>query len=188
MEAQVLFAGFGGQGVLSMAKFLAYAAMQEDKHVTWVPSYGAEMRGGTANCMVTISEREIASPVTEHPSISIILNDPSMDKFSHKVQPGGTLMVNSSLVRKKTDRTDLDLVEIPVTELADQMGNSQAANMILVGACAAYSGLVNVDRAVGCIDEIFAGKSAAVIAKNKEAFLAGVRYIEDHYQAALCPA
>jgi 2-oxoglutarate ferredoxin oxidoreductase subunit gamma len=181
MEEQVLFAGFGGQGVLSMAKFLAAAAMHEGKHVAWVPSYGAEMRGGTANCLVTISTEEIASPVTDFPTMGVILNGPSMEKFSPKVQPGGTLVVNTSLVTTPSPRTDLNIVEIPVVQLADQLGNALSGNMILVGACLAYSGLVGLDRAIDAIDEVFYSKKAEAVAANKEAFLCGVDYIETNY-------
>jgi 2-oxoglutarate ferredoxin oxidoreductase subunit gamma len=185
MEAQVLFAGFGGQGVLSMAKFLAVAAMREGKNVSWVPSYGAEMRGGTANCLVTISSEEIASPVTEFPSLGVILNDPSMEKFAPKILSGGALVVNTSLVRRSSGRRDLRTLELPVNELAGRLGSALSANMLLMGACLAYSGLVGIDQATRAIEATFASKGDDVIALNREAFLAGVRYVKSRAAAAV---
>lgn len=175
-EKQVLFAGFGGQGVLSMAKFLAYAAMNAGKNVTWVPSYGAEMRGGTANCLVTVSDEEISSPLTENPLVAVVLNRPSLEKFEPLVRTGGTLMINSSLVDRMPVRKDLRVLSLPVNQLADEINNPQGANMILVGACLYQTNIVEAEEALEYFEEIFAGKSELVIAKNKEAFIAGIEY------------
>ena len=180
-EEQVLFAGFGGQGILSMAKFLAYAAMNDGKQVAWVPSYGPEMRGGTANCLVTISDDPIASPLTDYPDMAVILNNPSLTKFENKVKTGGTLLINTSLVHSSIQREDLNLVELPVSQLAEELGNARGDNMILVGACLQYSGLVKVEQAVSYMDEIFAGKSAETIRSNREAFLMGAEYIRENW-------
>lgn len=180
-EKQVLFAGFGGQGVLSMGQFLTHAALSAGKHVAWVPSYGAEMRGGTANCLVTISDEEISSPITENPLMAVILNRPSLDKFENKIKPNGTLVINSSLVDREPRRDDLNVLKLPVNELADKLGNPRGANMILLGAYLEKTRVVEVEKALEYFDVIFKGKSEEVIRKNKEAFLAGVEYARQNW-------
>lgn len=180
-EKQVLFAGFGGQGVLSMGQFLTHAALSAGKHVAWVPSYGAEMRGGTANCLVTIAEEEISSPLTENPMMAVILNRPSLDKFEPKIQPNGTLVVNTSLVDRKPARTDLEVLELPMNRLAEELGNPRGANMILLGAYLQKTGVVEVEQALEHFEVIFKGKSETIIEKNREAFLAGVEYAKNHW-------
>lgn len=175
-EKQVLFAGFGGQGVLSMGKFLTHAAMGAGKNVSWVPSYGAEMRGGTANCLVTIADEEISSPITENPMMAVIMNRPSLDKFEKKIQSHGTVVLNSSLVDRMPEREDLNVLQLPVTELAEKINNPRGANMILLGAYIEKTSVVAVEDVMDNFDIIFEGKSPAVIKKNKEAFLAGVEY------------
>lgn len=133
MLHEIIMAGFGGQGILSLGQLLAYAGMLEDKHVAWIPSYGPEMRGGTANCGVTISSREISSPLIFEPTAAIIMNRPSLDKFESTVIPGGVILVNSSLVEKKVQRTDVKAYHIPATELAQELGNSRVAGMVILG-------------------------------------------------------
>ncbi|WP_242848963.1 2-oxoacid:acceptor oxidoreductase family protein [Syntrophomonas palmitatica] len=146
-EKQILFAGFGGQGVLAMGQFITHAAMGIGKEVTWVPSYGAEMRGGTANCLVTISDEEINSPLTENPHTAIIMNRPSLDKFEPRVKPNGTLVINSSLVDRMPHRQDLTVWQVPVNAIADEMGNPRGANMIMLGAYLQVSRVVTVEQA-----------------------------------------
>ncbi|MCX5780699.1 MAG: 2-oxoacid:acceptor oxidoreductase family protein [Firmicutes bacterium] len=180
-EKQILFAGFGGQGVLSMGKFLTYAAMGAGKNVSWLPSYGAEMRGGTANCLVTIAEEEISSPLTDNPSMAIIMNRPSMDRFEEKVKPQGTLIINSSMVDRPPRRDDLSIYKLPVNQIADDMGNSGAANMILLGACLQKTNVVSVEQALELFEVIFKGKKESVIQRNREAFLLGVQYAKDNW-------
>lgn len=180
-EKQVLFAGFGGQGVLSMGQFLTHAALSSGKNVSWVPSYGAEMRGGTANCLVTISDEEISSPVTESPLMAVVLNRPSLDKFEEKVKKNGTLVINSSLVDREPRRKDVNVLKLPVNDLAEQMGNSRGANMILLGAYLEKTGVVDVNKALEYFEIIFKGKKEEVIAKNKEAFMAGVEYARSNW-------
>ncbi len=181
MEKQVLFAGFGGQGVLSMGQFLTHAAMGAGKNVSWVPSYGAEMRGGTANCLVTIADEEISSPLTENPMMAVILNRPSLDKFESKVQPNGTLVINTSLVDRKPDRDDINVLEMPVNKLAEEINNPRGANMILLGACLQKTAVVGIEEVLELFENIFKGKSSSVIEKNKEAFLAGVAYAKKEW-------
>ncbi len=180
-EKQVLFAGFGGQGVLSMGKFLTYAAMGAGKNVSWLPAYGAEMRGGTANCLVTIADEEISSPLTDHPGMAIIMNQPSLDKFEKKIKPNGTLVINTSLVDRPLERDDLKVYRMPVNQIADEMGNSGAANMILLGACLQKTNVVSVEQALEQFEIIFKGKKQSVIQKNREAFLVGVQYADDNW-------
>lgn len=180
-EKQILFAGFGGQGVLSMAQFLAHAALSAGMHVTWVPSYGAEMRGGTANCLVTISDREISSPLTENPLMAVILNRPSLDKFESRIKPNGTLVLNTSMVDRRPQRTDLEILEMPMNEVAEEIGNPRGANMVLLGAYLQKTQVVQVDQALQYFEVIFKGKSQEIIERNREAFLAGVQYAQNNW-------
>lgn len=180
-EKQILFAGFGGQGVLSMGKFLTYAAMGAGKNVSWLPAYGAEMRGGTANCLVTIADEEIGSPLTDNPSMAIIMNRPSLDRFEGKIKPHGTMIINSSMVDRPPVRDDLNIYKLPVNQIADEMGNSGAANMILLGACLQKTKVVEVEEALKFFEVIFKGKKESVIKKNREAFLIGVEYAQENW-------
>jgi 2-oxoglutarate ferredoxin oxidoreductase subunit gamma len=178
---QVLFAGFGGQGVLAMGLFLSHAAMNTGKNVSWVPSYGAEMRGGTANCLVTIAEEEISSPLTENPIMAVIMNRPSLDKFEQRIKPNGTLVINTSMVDRDPQRQDLQVLAMPVNQMAEEMGNPRGANMIMIGACLAKTRVVNVEDALSYFDVIFKGKNEKTIEKNREAFLAGVEYARNKW-------
>lgn len=181
MEKQILFAGFGGQGVLSMGQFLTYAAMGTGKNVAWVPSYGAEMRGGTANCLVTIADEEISSPLTENPMTAVIMNRPSLDRFESKIQTNGTVVLNSSLIDRLPVREDLNVLRMPVNELAEEINNPRGANMILLGAYLQKTGLVGIDETLNLFDQIFKGKKESIIEKNREAFLAGVEYAKKEW-------
>lgn len=180
-EKQVLFAGFGGQGVLSMGQFLAYAAMEAGKNVSWVPSYGAEMRGGTANCLVTIADEEISSPLTENPMMAVIMNKPSLDKFENRIKPNGTLVVNSSLIDRIPERDDLKILGLPLTQVAEELNNSRGSNMIMLGAYLEKTGVVKVEDALKHFEKIFKGKKESVIKKNREAFMAGVEYARENW-------
>ena len=175
-ESQILIAGFGGQGVLAMGKFLAYAAMGEGKNVTWVPSYGAEMRGGTANCLITISDEEVSSPLTEHPGVGIIMNRPSLDRFESKIKSTGMTVLNSSMVDRLPVREDLNVIQVPVNQLAEEINNPRGANMILLGAYLQKTQILELEGVMNNFGVIFEGKSNAVIEQNKLAFLAGVEY------------
>jgi 2-oxoglutarate ferredoxin oxidoreductase subunit gamma len=131
---EILIAGFGGQGVMSMGQLIAYAGMNEGKYVSWLPSYGPEQRGGTANCAVVVSDEKVGSPLVSQPTAAIVLNNPSYEKFKPKVRAGGLLIVNASLVSKTSPRTDVKVLNIKATDLANELGNSKVANMILLGA------------------------------------------------------
>lgn len=180
-EHQILFAGFGGQGVLSMGKFLTYAAMGVGKNVSWLPAYGAEMRGGTANCLVTISDGEIFSPLTENPETAIILNRPSLDRFESKIKPNGTLVMNTSLIDRPPARDDLRVFQMPVNKIADEQGSSKLANMILLGACLQKMNMVTAEQIQGLFELIFAGKKPDIIDKNRTAFLFGIEYAQNNW-------
>ncbi|MBN2304554.1 MAG: 2-oxoacid:acceptor oxidoreductase family protein [Anaerolineae bacterium] len=145
MHEELIFAGFGGQGVLFAGQLLAYTALAEGKHVTWIPSYGPEMRGGTANCTVVVSRDPIGSPVCQNPSIAVVFNNPSFEKYEPLMMPGGLLITNDSLMVTQPERDDLEIVPVPATELATQMGEVRIANMILFGALLARRPLVSVD-------------------------------------------
>ena len=133
MTREYLFAGFGGQGLLFSGKVLAYKALIEEKFVSWLPSYGPEMRGGTANCSVIIGDEPIAAPLIANPDVLVAMNRPSLDKYENTVKPGGIIIVDSSLIDKKVERTDVDVYYIPATTMAGDMGAPTLANMILTG-------------------------------------------------------
>ncbi len=151
MQTEIILSGFGGQGALFAGQLLAYAAMDEGHHVTWIPSYGPEMRGGTAHCTVIISDDEIGSPLVRHPAAVIAMNLPSLGKYEPLVAPGGVLVVNSSLVTRHPARTDIRVVEVPANAMAEELGSNRLANLVLTGALLAASGalpLEAVERAL----------------------------------------
>jgi 2-oxoglutarate ferredoxin oxidoreductase subunit gamma len=137
MQKEIIIAGFGGQGVLFAGQVLAYAAMDLGKEVTWIPSYGPEMRGGTANCTVVIADEEIGSPLVQHPPFAIALNLPSFDKYETEMQTGGVLVVNQSMVDRGAKRTDIQTVMVPANDIAEEIGNKKLTNMVTVGALVA---------------------------------------------------
>ncbi len=134
MQKEIIIAGFGGQGVLFAGQVLAYAAMDSGKEVTWIPSYGPEMRGGTANCTVVIADEEIGSPLVKNPPAAIALNLPSFDKYESLVQPGGVLVVNQSMVDRTAKRDDITTIFVPGNEIAEETGDRRLLNMVMVGA------------------------------------------------------
>src|SRR5512138_3321931 len=134
MQKEIIIAGFGGQGVLFGGQVLAYAAMDAGKEVTWIPSYGPEMRGGTANCTVVIADEEIGSPMVEHPPLVVALNLPSFDKYEEELQAGGTLIVNKSMVDREQKRKDIKVVYVPCNEIAEDLGDKKLLNMTAIGA------------------------------------------------------
>ncbi len=171
---KIIIAGFGGQGVLSLGQFIAYAALYENKAVTWLPSYGPEMRGGTANCSVVVDDVEVASPIIAVPDTLIAMNKPSLDKFVNKVKKGGLIIVNSSLISDKVTRDDVKVVYVDANELAHQIGNDKAANLVVLGAYMKYSGLFPEDVMLKTIEKVFA-KKAKFIPSNQQAFQVGYK-------------
>ena len=172
MLVKTLIAGFGGQGILSMGLNLAQAAMLERKYVTYLPSYGAEVRGGTANCTVAISDEEIASPVASSPEFVIAMNLPSLVRFQNHVQSGGLLLINSSLIETEITRGDIDIISVPANDIAERLGNPKSANMVMLGAFIKKSKLVSLDSVIEGLGNILKNKQK-LIAINKEALAAG---------------
>ncbi len=151
MQTEIIIAGFGGQGVLFAGQLLAYAAMDEGREVTWIPSYGPEMRGGTANCTVVIADEEIGSPLVRHPQALVVMNLPSMDKYEAVLKPGGLLVANASLVNRPPYRRDIRYVPAPASAIAEELGDRRMTNMVLLGSLLANLPVISleaVDRAL----------------------------------------
>ena len=174
MENKVICAGFGGQGVMSMGQLLAYAGMIEDKYVSWLPSYGPEMRGGTANCGVTVSDEEIGSPIiTNDADIAIVMNLPSLIKFEKDVKPGGKIFVNSSLIEKKVERTDIEVYYIDANKVAADIGNIKAANLVMLGAVLKSTPIVDIESILEAFKKVFGPSKERFIPQNREALVKG---------------
>ncbi|MFH1313051.1 MAG: 2-oxoacid:acceptor oxidoreductase family protein [Candidatus Eisenbacteria bacterium] len=173
MTTRVIMAGFGGQGVVLMGTLLSYSAMVQGKHTTFFPSYGAEMRGGTANCSVIVSDNEIPSPVVNEPDCVIAMNIASLDKFESQVKPGGTLFVNSSLVKKKATRDDIEEIRVPANEIAEELGAAKAANMVMLGCVLRKTGAVALDSAVKSLEKVLSERAMALLEVNKKALQRG---------------
>ena len=156
LNEKVICAGFGGQGVMLMGQLISYAGMLEGKEVSWLPSYGPEMRGGTANCSVMVSERPIGSPViTDDATVAIVMNLPSLDKFQPDVHAGGKLIINSSLIEKKASRSDIHAYYIPANEIANELGNARVANMVMLGAFLELTKTVSVESVLKALAKTF---------------------------------
>ena len=171
---QAVLAGFGGQGILFAGKIIANAGLLEDRELSWLPSYGPEMRGGTANCNIKISEEEIPSPYCHQLDILYTLNDAAIDKFESQVRPGGILLVNSSLARKdRVYRDDIQVIKVPATDIANELGNARGTNIVMLGALSYASPDFDVTYMRGAIDYFFA-KKGKVNPKNAICFDRGV--------------
>lgn len=177
MLLKSVFSGFGGQGVLMMGYVLAVAGMKEDRHVTYLPSYGAEVRGGTANCTVVVSDEEIASPIASSPELVVAMNYPSMIKYQNMVKSGGTMFLNQDLISERPARKDIRIVTVPANSLAHEMGNDRALNMIMLGAMAADSGIVSENALAQAIETVFEGKKQSLVEVNRKALARGAEYI-----------
>lgn len=174
METNLCVAGFGGQGVMTLGKFLASATSDStDKNVTFFPSYGAEQRGGTANCFVVISDEMIGAPLGDVMDDLIVMNEPSLDKFIGTLKEGGTLFVNSSIVKKEVTRNDIKVVSAPVTELALELGNAKVLNVIMLGVYVGYTDVIAPEIVWGTIESKL-GKKPKLLPLNKEAFEKGL--------------
>lgn len=177
MLEEIIIAGFGGQGVMSMGQLLAYAGMKEGKNVSWLPSYGPEQRGGTANCAVVISDEEIGSPVVTRPSAAIVLNDPSFDKFEPRIHSGGVLITNSSLVTRVSKRVDISIIEVRATEMANELGNVRVTNMILLGAYLANVNILSLDSVIQSLSNVLSPEKHHLIDLNKKALNRGAGFV-----------
>ena len=170
---QILIAGFGGQGVLFAGKFLAYKGLVQDKQVSWLPSYGPEMRGGTANCSVIISDMPVGSPIITNPDVLVAMNLPSLQKFVDTVVPGGHILVDSTLITAKVERTDVQVHYIPATQMAKDAGFSTLANMILTGKVLKEIDAVSFDGNKETLESFIPAKKANLIEINCQALQAG---------------
>ncbi|MBM7865199.1 2-oxoacid:ferredoxin oxidoreductase subunit gamma [Heliobacterium gestii] len=174
MEQRLIFAGFGGQGVMLTGQLVAYAGMLEGKHVAWIPSYGPEMRGGTANCNVTVSDRPIASPIVYEPTGAIVLNQPSLDKFGPLVIPGGVLLINASLIGESSRRVDIRQLRLAANDLANGLGNLKVANMVLLGALLRLTSVVHVESIMAALQKILPPHRHNLLPVNRAALETGM--------------
>ncbi|MGF1505077.1 MAG: 2-oxoacid:ferredoxin oxidoreductase subunit gamma [Chloroflexi bacterium] len=179
MQHELIFSGFGGQGVMFAGQLLAYAAMDTGYHVTWIPSYGPEMRGGTAHCTVVISDKPIGSPVVRRPQIAIVFNKPSFDKYEPLVRPGGLLVINSSLVDDPVTRERLDVLRIPATQMAEQVGTPRLTNVVLLGALLAERPILPVNALCDALDAHIPAHRRNLLPQNIEAVRRGAAYAGD---------
>ncbi|MFP4151878.1 MAG: 2-oxoacid:acceptor oxidoreductase family protein [Alkalispirochaeta sp.] len=179
--SKIICAGFGGQGVMSMGRLIAYTGMLENQEVSWLPSYGPEMRGGTANCNVIVSDHSIGSPViSKDADAAIVMNLPSMRKFEPELVPGGLLVVNTSLIDAKPMRDDIEIVEVRANEIATEVGNAKAANMVMLGAYIGVSGLFEIDSVLEALKKVFGPKKAAFLEVNRNALNRGRELVAHH--------
>ena len=173
---QILIAGFGGQGVLFAGKFLAYKGLMEDLQVSWLPSYGPEMRGGTCNCSVILSDTPVGSPIITNPDVLIALNLPSLQKFINDVVPGGQVYVDSALIGEKVERTDVEVFYIPVTQMAKDQGIPTLANMIMLGHVLENNAELDFAGTDAVVNKLVPPKKAALIELNMKALTLGKEY------------
>ena len=177
-DHQIIIAGFGGQGLLFSGKVLAYAGLAENRQLSWLPSYGPEMRGGTASCTVILSDEPIGSPIVDHPNVAMVMNNPSLDKYEGLVAPGGKLFLDSALIGRKVERNDIDVYYIPATQLAKDMGAPTLANMILLGAIVKETGCVSAEHLEEGLRHAVPARHADLIDLNLQALEIGKNYTQ----------
>jgi len=183
MHHEILIGGFGGQGILFLGRVLATAGMLEGHEVSWFPSYGPEMRGGTASCTVIISAEEIGATVTDHPDICIVMNEPSFRRFSPLVKEGGLLVINSSLIRENCSRQDIEILKIPANELAGkETGVAETTNMVILGALIARKPILSFSAVKSALEEILTGKKKNLLSVNFKALQVGKNFEEKERQ------
>jgi 2-oxoglutarate ferredoxin oxidoreductase subunit gamma len=178
MNEKVIMAGFGGQGVMLIGQLLTYAGMYEDKEVSWLPSYGPEMRGGTANCHVCVSDKMISSPIITKATSVIIMNNPSLEKFLPILMPDGDLFINSSLVDSSVDRRDVNVYFVPANEIANELGTDKAANMVMLGAYLKKHPVVGIDTIEQVLKKTMKGRKEKFIPVNIQAIEKGMTLVD----------
>lgn len=178
MNKQILIAGFGGQGILFSGKFLAYEGLIDGKEVSWLPSYGPEMRGGTANCSIILSDTKVGSPIVDKPDILIAMNAPSLEKYENAVNAGGQIYIDSSLIEKKVERTDVSVHYIPATKLAQDSGLKGLANIIMIGLMAKHSGIIPYENIETAMKKVVSAKKPELFELNMKAIELGYGYEE----------
>ncbi len=176
MDNQIIFAGFGGQGILSMGRFIAHAGLHEGKHVSWLPSYGPEMRGGTANCNVIVSDEEVGSPIISEATALVVMNQPSLEKFESYVAPGGVIISDSDLVPVKPERSDVRVFSMPATKMAYDLGNPTFAGVILLGKLIKETDVVGYDSFEAALKGILKPKKHYLIPEEMKALRMGADY------------
>ena len=178
MNEELIIAGFGGQGVLSMGMTLAYAGMVEDKQVAWIPSYGPEMRGGTANCTVIVSDTKVSSPIISSYDTAIVLNQPSLEKFEPKVKPGGILIFESNNILNPPTRKDINIYSIPAAIEANKLGNKKAMNMIILGAYLEKAPIVSIKSIMEGLKKVLPERHHNLLTMNEKALKHGMELIK----------
>lgn len=176
MREEIVFAGFGGQGIMFMGKAIAYAAMNEGKRVTWIPSYGAEVRGGTAYSMVVISDEVIASPLIKEPTICVAMNGPSLRKYEAKVKTNGLLIINKSIADSEAKRKDIEILNIPITELAHEAGDHRIGNMVALGALLGKRKVISLESLISGLKDIVSSTYHNLLPVNERAIRKGFEY------------
>jgi 2-oxoglutarate ferredoxin oxidoreductase subunit gamma len=176
MQTEIVISGFGGQGVLFAGELLAYAGMAEGKHVTWFPSYGPEMRGGTANCIVIISDEEIGSPMVRNPQVVVAMNLPSLDKYETLLKKGGLMVINSSIVTRPVAREDIRVLSIPGNEAAEELGNQRLTNMVMLGGLLANQPVIPLKALERALDEHLPERHRKLLPMNMKAIARGATY------------
>lgn len=177
MTHEIVMAGFGGQGVMLMGQLMTYAGMLENKHVSWIPSYGPEMRGGTANCSVIISDEPVGAPIVSEPTTVVAMNLPSLDKFETSLQAGGNLIINSSLIERGAKRSDVNVFLVPSNDIANELGNAKVANMVVLGAIIAATKAVSQESVLKAFAKMFA-KKPELLAINEQAIKRGAALVK----------
>jgi 2-oxoglutarate ferredoxin oxidoreductase subunit gamma len=183
MHEELIFSGFGGQGALFAGQLMTYAGMDAGWEVTWIPSYGPEMRGGTAHCTVILSDQPIGSPIIRNPTVAVVLNPESMIKYEPRVRPGGLLVSNSTLVRRAATRDDIEAIAVPANELAAELGNVKMANVVLLGAMLAKKEIVPLAAVETVLEEHLKGAKRRFIEPNKRALHRGAAFVMEAQQA-----
>ena len=176
MTTQILFAGFGGQGILFAGKFLAYKGLMEEKQLSWLPSYGPEMRGGTANCSVIISDEPVGSPIVSEPDVLVAMNLPSLDKYEDAVVPGGMILVDSTLIERKVKRDDVKVFYIPATRLAGELGTPTLANMIITGKLIRECDAISYEHLEDALHKVVSARRANLFDANLNAINCGYQF------------
>ena len=174
-----IFSGFGGQGVLMMGYVLATSGMHEDKHVTFLPAYGAEVRGGTANCTITVSDEPIASPVASSSDFAVLMNTPSLIRFETRVKTGGTVFLNSDLIDLHPKRRDIQVLTIPANSIAERLNNVRGANMVMIGALVQKTRIVSLKSVIKSVEGIFEAKGAKIRKTNTQAIKEGAAFVRE---------
>lgn len=177
MELEAIFAGFGGQGVMLIGQLVAYGGMNAGLNVSWFPSYGPEMRGGTANCSVVVSDGIVGSPVVSQPHALVAMNRPSLEKFQDKVKPGGFIIYNSSLIDIKPSRTDVKLIAVPANDIASELGELRVANMVALGALLAATKVVTVDNIMTALKKVLPAHRHNLLPLNEQAVNKGIELV-----------